>query len=197
MKKLILFVATCIISVNAFSQSFQHGIGTSVFFDNLVPDKISTITAITYSPRFNFRETEMMSASLGIPLSIGFMGEGNSTYDETTDEEVASSINGFTLDVPLMANLNLGAGSSRMNTNDFGGFIGAGYTYHYSSSRDYTKDGLEKSIGGSSFGLTINGGIRVSVGDGPVKNVELRFSYYKGRNRTRLGMFGMGAIFSF
>ncbi|SFD53579.1 hypothetical protein SAMN05518672_102337 [Chitinophaga sp. CF118] len=199
MKRLLLFVATCIISVNASSQSFHHGLGISIFFDNMVPDKITSIAAITYSPGFNFHETEKMSVSLGIPLSIGFMGDGNNAYDETTEEDevAAGDINGFTLDVPLMVNLNLGAGSSRMSKGNIGGFIGAGYTYHYSSSRDYTKDSIEKSIGGTSFGLTVNGGIRMGIGDGPIKNIELRLSYYKGRNRTRLGMFGMGAIFNF
>lgn len=199
MKRLLLFVATCIISVNTFSQSFQHGFGFSIFFDNMVPDKITTISAITYSPRFNFHETEKMSVSLGIPLSIGFMSDGSTAYDETTEEEedVASDINGFTLNVPVMVNLNLGAGSSGMNHGNFGGFIGAGYTYHYSSSRDYTKDSITSSIGGTSFGLTVNGGIRVGIGDGVAKNIELRLSYYKGRNRTRLGMFGVGALINF
>jgi hypothetical protein len=196
MKRLILFVATCIISVNVFSQSFHHGLGVSVFFDDMVPDKITTISAITYNPRFNFHETEKMSVSLGIPLSIGFLGDGSGGYDEITGEQVADDINGFSLDVPLMVNLNLGAGSSGLNKGKVGGFIGAGYTYHYASSRDYTKNGSEESIGGTSFGLTVNGGIRFDIGE-PVENVELRFSYYRGRNRTRLGMFGMGVIFNF
>lgn len=196
MKRLLLFVATCIISVNAFSQSFYHGLGVSVFFDNMVPDKITTISALTYSPRFNFYETEKLSVSLGIPLSIGFMGDGSGGYDETTGEEIADDINGFALDVPVMVNLNLGAGSSDMSKRSMGGFIGAGYTYHYASSRDYTKNGIEESVGGNSFGLTVNGGIRFSIG-APVNNIELRVSYYWGRNRTKLGMFGMGVLFNF
>ena len=196
MKRLLLFVAACIISVNAFSQSFQQGVGVSVFFDNMVPDKITTVSAITYSPRYNFHETEKMSVSLGIPLSIGFMEDGNGGYDATTGEEVAGDITGFTLDVPVMVNLSVGAGSSHMSKGKFGGYIGAGYTYHYASSRDYIKNDIDKSIGGSSFGLTVNGGVRISIGE-PVENVELRFSYYKGRNRTKLGMFGLGVIFNF
>jgi hypothetical protein len=196
MKRLLLFVAASIISVNAFSQSFQHGLGISVFFDNMVPDKITTSAAFTYNPRFNFHETEKMSISLGIPLSIGFKDDGNGYYDETTGEQVAGDISGFTLNAPVMVNLNLGCGSSKLNKSNFGGFIGAGYTYHYTSSRDYTKDGIDKSIGGSSFGLTVNGGFRISIGD-PVENLEFRFSYYKGRNRTRLEMLGVGAIFNF
>jgi hypothetical protein len=196
MKRLLLFAATCIISVNAFSQSFQHGIGVSVFFDNMVPDKITAISAITYSPRYNFHETQNMSISLGIPLSIGFMDDGSGSYDVTTGEQVAGDISGFSLDVPVMVNLNLGGGSSRMNKGKFGGFIGAGYTYHYASSRDYIKNDIDKSIGGGSFGPTVNGGMRIGIGD-PVANVELRFSYYRGRNRTKLGMFGAGVIFNF
>lgn len=199
MRKLILFVAACIISVNAFSQSFHHGIGVSIFFDNMTPDKITAISAITYSPRYNFRETEKMSASLGIPLSIGFVGDGNNTvyYDEVTGEETSGSIKGFAVNLPLVVNLNVGAGSTKGNKHNIGGFIGAGYTWHYVSSRDYTKDGNDKTIGGSSFGPTINGGFRFNLGGDPVDNIELRFSYYKGSNRTRLEMFGIGAIFNF
>jgi hypothetical protein len=194
MKRLLLFVATCMISVNAFSQSFQHGVGISVFFDDMVPDKITAVSAITYNPRYNFHETKNMSISLGIPLSIGFMEDGSGSYDEYGEEEPGADINGFTLDVPVIVNLNLGA--SRMNKGNFGGFIGVGYTYHYASSRDYIKNDINKSIGGSSFGPTINGGFRIGIGD-PVENVELRFSWYHGRNRTRIGMFGVGAIFNF
>lgn len=196
MKRLFLFVAACIISVNAFSQSFQHGLGISVFFDNMVPDKISAIAAVTYSPRYNFHETENISVSLGIPLSIGFMDAGDGDYDAITGEEEISDINGFTLDVPVMVNFNFGAGASRMNKGHYGGFIGAGYAYHYASSRDYTKDGIDKSISGRSFGLTVNGGIRINIGD-PVENVELRVSYFRGRNPIRQGIVGVGAIFNF
>lgn len=197
MKRPLLFVAACIISLNAYSQSFQHGLGISVFFDNMVPDKITAIAAITYSPRFNFYENEKMSVSLGIPLSLGFQDDGSGYYDESTGENVGGDIEGFTMDVPVMVNLNLGRGSSRMSKGKYGGFIGAGYTYHYASSRDYTKNDIIESVGGSSFGLTVNGGIRASTKGAPMENIELRFSYYRGRNRTTLGMFGVGAIFNF
>jgi hypothetical protein len=196
MKKLLLFVSSCILlSISAFSQTFHHGIGIGAYFDNLIPDKITASSTLIYNPRFYFNETDWSSISIGIPLGIGYTADSYDNYDVDGNPS-SSGFNSFSVDVPLMVNLNLGQGASSLFKGNMGGYVGVGYAYHYSSSREYYKnDILSKVSGGRSFGAVINGGIRFNIGE-PMENVELRLSYFSGHNRKNLGMFGLGIIFN-
>ena len=202
MKRLLLFAATCIFSINAFSQTFQHGLGICVFVDNLVPHRITTVGGLTYTPRLNFEETEKMSVSVGLPLSIAYTDNSTSYTDEYGD--IVSSGNGditnFTLDVPVIVNLSMWGGSSKLNTQKVGGFIGGGYAYHYTANRnyDYTDkngDVITKRTGGRSYGPVANGGLRVLIED--TRYLELKFSYYRGMNRNKMNVFGFMLVYNF
>jgi hypothetical protein len=202
MKKILLLAAACILSVCAFSQSFQHGVGLGLYFDNMVPDNIGVGSSLTYNPRINFAETSTTSVSVGIPLAIGEM---QNTYinDYTySTGNLIQSVSSFMVNVPVMVNFNFGGGSSKLSRGRIGGFVGAGYGYHYVSSREYyAYDEVEgvvvKSVGGSSTGLTANAGMRIAFGRNRGKSIEIKFTWYKGTGSNKLDLYGIGAAFNF
>jgi hypothetical protein len=196
-KQLFLFAVACLLSVSAFAQSFQHGAGIGFYLDNMVPDNVGIGSGFTYNPRINFAETEASSISVGIPLTLGYIqnGYGASTYN------LVQTSTGFMVNAPVMLNFNFGGGASKMSKRRIGGFVGAGYGFHYVSSRDYYAyegyDVVIKSVGGSSFGPAANAGMRIAVGRKRAKNIEIKLSYYRGTNKNKLDLYGVGAAFNF
>jgi hypothetical protein len=202
-KQLFLFTVACVLSVSAFAQSFQHGAGLGLYFDNMVPDNVGVGSAFTYNPRINFAETEATSISVGIPLTVGYM---QNTYinDYTySTGNLIQSASGFMINIPVMVNFNFGGGSSKMSKRRIGGFVGAGYGFHYSGTRDYYAynefEGavVVESVGGSSRGPAANAGMRIAVGRKHAKNIEIKLSYYSGMNKNKLDLYGVGAAFNF
>jgi hypothetical protein len=102
-----------------------------------------------------------------------------------------------------MLNFNFGGGASKKSKGHLGGFVGAGYGFHYISYRDYYVydpfyDAIVvKSVGGSSRGLAANAGMRIAVGRKQTKNIEIKLSYYRGMNQNKLDLYGVGAAFNF
>lgn len=202
MKKLFLFVAICVVSASAFAQSFQHGIGLGMYVDDMEQVDVNVGSSVTYNPRVNFAETEKMSISVGVPLSLGYAAGYNSTYYDYENDNYFESVYSFMLDIPVMVNLNLWGGSSKLSKQRVGGFIGAGYGYHYVSTEKYlvydeTVGTYVKETGGGSTGVSANGGVRIAVGRRRAKNIEIRLSYYRGMNRNKIDVYGLGALFNF
>jgi hypothetical protein len=201
MKKLFLVAAACVASASAFSQSFQHGVGVGIYVDKIKDLDPRANFAFTYNPRFNFVETESMSVSIGIPLSVGFSGSYEANYSTYGDNYENNTL-GYMISAPLMLNLNLGGGSSKMCKKRFGGFIGGGYGYYLTNKTNYTiydADFNETNVeaGGSTMGPAANAGVRWGVGYKRRKSVEVRLSYFRGTTNYKIDVYGVGAAFNF
>jgi hypothetical protein len=197
MKKILFLALATFGFSNAFSQSFMHGAGVGFYVDKVENMDARLSFALTYSPRFNFVETESMSVSVGIPVSVGFSGSYNYSYNSGYSEETNTL--GFMFNAPVMVNLNLAAGSTKANRSRIGGFVGAGFGYHYSASTDtdyYDENNELVVIEGSATGPAANAGMRIRVGGGG-KAIEIRMSYFKGITGSKLDLFGLGCAFNF
>jgi hypothetical protein len=194
MKKLLLLFGVCLSSTCAFSQSFMHGAGVSAFFEKYKDVDMSTAVGFTYSPRLNFVESESMSVSVGIPISLAFSGSGqyNSREGATDDFKL-----GILINAPVIVNLNFGAGSTPDNESRLGGFIGGGGGFHWGASTDQLdQNGNVKNVGGTTFGYTGNAGVRFAVGD-MGNTLEIKASYFKGVNENKMDLIGIAGIFNF
>jgi hypothetical protein len=192
MKKIALVIALFLISLIGFSQSFMQGAGLTIFVATVNNSDPSVVGGFTYSPRFNFAEMENMSLSVGIPLSAGI-----SEYYNSMDPD-GNSLS-FMLNVPLMINLNVGAGSTKENESRLGFFVGAGFGYHLGSYNTNVTDGYDEYSSyqaKSSYGPAANAGVRIAVGNHQ-KNIEIRLSYLKGIDATNANVFGVATLFNF
>jgi len=185
MKKVLLSIVLLFISTIVFCQHFMHGAGLTVFVGSSPGTKTTVGEGFTYSPRFNFIETENMSVAVGVPLSLGFTFS-TSTYSNNYYNDNASV--GVVVNVPVIVSLNMGRGSTKENREKFGYFVGAGLGYHHGDFLDSYDDTY--SI--NAFGPAANAGVRLGVGR-KHRNIEIRLSYMKGINdNKRLGYDGNG-----
>jgi hypothetical protein len=195
MKKMLLLAITSLALSPAFAQSFMHGAGVAIFVDKVKDADANGIGGLTYSPRYNFLETESLSLSIGVPLTVGISGG----YSYSSSVGQSSSI-GFMFNAPLILNLNLGCGSSKETESRFGFFIGGGAGYHYGTYADKQQDvygnDYESSSSISAIGPAANLGLRFAVGQHQ-KNIETRLSYMKGMNDKKVSVFGLAALFNF
>ena len=159
-----------------------------------------------YCPRYNFLETENLSVSLGVPLSVGF-SFGNHNYN-TTWESNTKSYSGLFILAPAYINLNIGRGSTKINNNKIGYFLGAGMGYYgatYSTQNRYTwsnstNDNSAKSESISTSGFTVDGGFRFRIGKrktNKLKSLEIRLSYMKGGSDIINQVYGVHSAFNF
>jgi hypothetical protein len=112
MKRFFLLAAICLAGVkSAEAQRFIHGAGVGIFVEDARMTDAKGSFTLTYSPRLSFAETENTSLSIGIPLNIGFSGSYNAVY--TSDNYYEENTLGYMINVPLMFNFNIGAGSAR------------------------------------------------------------------------------------
>ena len=100
----------------------------------------------TFFPRYNLSESDNSSISLGIPLSAGIGTVNNS-------DGIA-----FSADVPLMGDYNFGCDAIPESESGFGGFLGAGFGYTYTSASSYFG-----SSNLSSYGPMVHAGVRFIV----------------------------------
>lgn len=205
MKTIILSAALVLCFSTVFCQSFMHGVGITVIGSTTARGGNSDIgfgEGFTYSPRFNFLETESLSVSVGIPLSVGISATTSSYYDYYGNYySNGSSSVGLILNAPLILNLNMGRGSTKENRQKFGYFVGAGFGYHHG---DYLTDGIydpgtgnyTDSYSSNTYGPAANAGVRLGVGK-QHKNIEIRFSYMKAINENKPNIFGLAGLFNF
>lgn len=197
MKKIILSLSLLLLMSISFGQSFMHGAGITIMGGYTHGGDFTFAEGFTYSPRFNFVETEKLSVSVGIPLSVGISASNVSSYDYYTDSY--SYDIGFVLNVPAVVSLNVGRGSTKDNRTKFGYFVGAGYGYNHGSflgTAELDQNGGLKSSNDDNTGPVANAGMRFGVGR-KHKNVEVRFSYFKGLNDKKPNLFGIAGLFNF
>ncbi len=199
MKKYALLLVLSFPVTFAFSQSFSHGVGLSLFVTTEKNGNAAAGEGFTYSPRFNFIEQQDFSLSVGIPLTVGISGSYSANYNSYNGNSVDNSL-GFMFNAPLILNFNMGAGSSKDNESRFGWYIGGGVGYHYGVYNQDTTDiygnGYTQSVHMNAVGPVGNIGIRFAVGRG-THNVEARLLYMKGMDVSKANIFGMGALFNF
>lgn len=134
--------------------SFSHTLGGSIYSstDN------NSAAGIMYSPRLNVMElADEITVSIGTHLGFGLA---------LNSRTGASSL---AIDIPVVAEVNVGAGSHRDASSDFGGFAGIGY--------GISQIGDEGAFGlgyNEASGILINGGVRTNRLQLPV---GLRISY--------------------
>ena len=197
MKKIILTLTMFFTIGAVFSQTFMHGAGVNVMVATADNSDASVGEGLTYFPRFNFIETEGLSVSVGIPLTVA-ISVSTGYYDSYYSSYYDASV-GLVVNAPLIINLNMGRGSTKENREKFGYFVGAGFGYHHGDFitvesdiyGDYT---FTESI--NTFGPAANAGLRFGVGRNH-QNVEVNFSYMKGINENKPNIFGVGCRFNF
>jgi hypothetical protein len=202
MRKIILSAALFLIMNNAFSQTFMHGAGITITASTTGRGGNSDFglgEGFTYFPRFNFVETQSLSVSVGIPLSVGI--STNVSYDiYGSNTDIGADI-GFVLNAPLIINLNIGRGSTKENRKKLGYFVGAGFGYHHDNFlRDNRYNPATNSYidtyTSNTYGPAGNAGIRIGVGR-KHKNIEVRLSYMKGIIQSKPNVFGIAGAFNF
>lgn len=173
MKKIYLLAFFTHLFSVSFSQKLIHGIGTGLLVEKIrgIDPELSFL--FTYSPRINVSETQSMSLSLGIPLSIGIGGSFDQGY---TGDYTAYT---FWINTPLILNVNFGAGSTKQNKEKVGFFAGGGFAQQFGlhTSGDYTVGNSSSTT--STYGPTGNIGFRFAVGSHQ-KNIETKMSYMRG-----------------
>jgi hypothetical protein len=201
MKRIFLLAAICLAGIKASqAQHFTHGLGVGLFVEDAKMIDAKGSFTLTYSPRFSFAETDKTSLSVGIPLNVGLSGSYNAVYTDYGYYEENSL--GYMINVPLILNFNIGAGSARGCKERMGFFIGAGYAYHVGSVFGIVKDvetGYEYSDSEtkSSTGPAANIGLRIGVGYKKKRNIEIRTSYMKGVTSYKPHVFGANCLFNF
>lgn len=83
MKKVISLLVLLFISSTVFCQTFMHGAGVTILVGSSKGGNVSVSKGFTYFPRINLLETEALSVSAGIPLSIGISGSYSGTYSSS------------------------------------------------------------------------------------------------------------------
>ncbi|MVT07460.1 hypothetical protein [Chitinophaga tropicalis] len=201
MRTIILFATIFLATLEiSFAQHFSHGAGAGFFVEDAGATDVKASFALTYSPRFNFAETENTSLSIGVPLSAGFSGSYSAGYSSSYGYYEDNNV-GYMVNVPLLFSFNIGAGAVKGNRSRMGFFIGAGYAYHvgtadYTFTDEYGYD-WKDSRSESTTGPAGNFGIRIAVGSRKRHNIEIRTSYMKGITNYKPDIFGMNCLFNF
>ncbi|ACU61032.1 hypothetical protein Cpin_3569 [Chitinophaga pinensis DSM 2588] len=185
------------------AQRIIHGVGTGVFVDGSSKTETKASSVLNYSVRVSFAETDNTSLSLGIPFSAGINGVDEYYYDSYTGEYGYNNL-GFMVNVPLMFNFNIGAGSAEGCQNRMGFFIGGGFAYHISSVDrkipelyyDYIAyDDLHTTA--STIGPAANIGLRIGIGARKRHNIEINTFYMKGVTSYKPHIGGLTCLFNF
>jgi hypothetical protein len=193
MKKIIVSLVLFFTVGTVFSQSFMHGAGINVIVATAENSDASVGEGLTYFPRFNFIESENLSVSAGIPISIAIsVSTGYYDYYGGYDDPSV----GLVVNAPLIINLNMGRGSTKENRDKFGFFIGAGYGYYHGDFLMTDSYGYTVSESTNAFGPAANAGLRFGVGR-KHQNVEVNFSYMKITSDNKPNIFGLGCAFNF
>ena len=142
------------------AQEFMHSFGGKyLFYGN--SDGV-TGGVLLYSPRLNLNAEGNSTLSIGTHFGLGF------NVSSRSDEGGGSS--SFILDLPLVAEYNVGFGSTSDADGSFGGYVGAGYGIHRAS--------MSTAYGSGSatlHGPVFTGGLRFLIGS--VGAFELGASY--------------------
>ena len=202
MKKTILFLALTFTLETSFAQSFLHGAGISVMaVDQTRGDNNAWNYGwgLTYTPRFNFLETEQLAVSVGIPLTVRYSLSSSIAYSQSGYSYNNSSI-GIVENLPLIGSLNYGRGSTRANRSRYGFFVGGGFAYehgdYFADIYDPATNSYIENYSTNVFGPAANAGARIGIGR-KHRNIEVRLSYMKALNELKPNVFGLACLFNF
>ncbi|MGF6846047.1 hypothetical protein QFZ51_001282 [Chitinophaga sp. W3I9] len=212
MKKIVLLVIACMAGLPVFSQRFVHGIGFSTFIDHTSRYGSIASFSLSYAIRYNVMETDKMTVSVGIPLSVGGSGEsdsnmesyydaeGNIVYYYTRDEDdgTRTKPRGM-VDIPLIINLNFAGFSSLDNKSSVGFFVGGGLAYHYGPVNVKYKDRNGGSFTDSTTQHAVGpiGNLGMRIGLGKKKNgaIEIKGSYMKSLTKRQPDIYGISLLY--
>ncbi len=141
-----------------------------------------------YFPRFNAFENKSLALSAGVPLTAGISAGANNG---------SGSRIGFGVDVPLMIDLSVGAGSSDKSEAIVGGFIGAGFGFtHANQQYTYSAPGWSgvERYKGTSYGPVVHTGFRYAHYKW---DFTIRLFYKSGLEEQKFKTFGIAGSTSF
>ncbi len=171
MNKLFAFFLFLILltSKSGTAQKIMFSYGTTI---SVLQDE-GRLTYGTFSPRYNFSESDNSSLSVGIPLSLGVGGiEDGGVF--------------FVGDFPVTADFNIGSKSTAENESGFGGYIGAGFGYTYLNYNDGY--GSEKA---KQVGPLVHAGVRFNISKNSSSALEIGFFYKRGIDVDKLQSAGI------
>ena len=195
MKKVLFIALACCATTCAFSQ-FSNGVGLAYFNTSAQGINSTNSFGITYSPRVNVMSNDNFSVSIGLPISVGMSLHVSTSSTDVNDNNSVSVM----ADVPLLVNLNFGAGSTRDCEDKFGFFVGAGFGYHHADGAeddtDAYGDEYENDYSLNVYGPAADAGIRLGMGHRG-HNLEIRAQYLKGIDASKVNIIGGGVLFNF
>lgn len=107
-------------SASGFQQAFSFGYPT---------------IGLHYTPRFNLAKWGRVKGSFALELPIHFgvsIGRDFVDYPNTiVAQRMVKESTNFTAEIPLVFTLNFGHNATKKSYQDFGGFVGAGYSFAY------------------------------------------------------------------
>ncbi|HNR18026.1 MAG TPA: hypothetical protein PKG90_15265 [Chitinophagaceae bacterium] len=174
-----------LIGLNGNSQTFMHGLGATV---NVMTAKINnpserytatvSFTNFTYMPRLIFGEKESSSFSLGFPVSAG-VGFGSDVFGESHIY--------YGGELPLVFDFNKGRKSSPDNEDNFGWYIGTGFSY---TLTNWTTGGSTDKL--NSYGPLLRFGVRFGGGSNhPERATTVGLSFKPGLEEAKFKTFGI------
>jgi hypothetical protein len=153
--------------------SFSHAAGAGLYGGG-----DASSLAIVYAPRLNI-------LSLGDNATVS-IGTHAGAWLAFNSREGASSL---ALDLPLVAELNLGHKANKDNESGFGGFIGAGYGISRLASD--SEFGVSEN---KAAGIVVNAGIRAGLIG---QSFGLRVSYLFNMKDNAANVLGLGLQYNF
>jgi hypothetical protein len=189
MKKLILFIS-CMAALHVTHAQFMaNEIGASIIVgtgkqkvEGFSYNSVAAFRGGTLYARYNFMQKENSAVSVGSMVSFGFAGVANSRTGSTIQ---------IGLDVPITVDYHFGYGSTEENEKRFGSFVGAGFSYTYTSfESDYEFGRL------GSLGPLAQAGIRFPMGMNG-RGITLRGFYKKGFDKQNYNFFGGSLLYRF
>jgi len=170
MKKLALILLSLLALGRSYGQiTYNNSIGLGMYACNL-----GVAPAINYTPRVNIMSvTKEGSVSLSIPFGLGYTPNGGALS------------NSLVLDIPIMADVNLGHASSPDGVSDIGEFFGIGYGFNLFGNTPSSN---------ASHGLILNAGARMRIAE---KSYGIRVSYMRNFMTGGSSIFGAGLFYTF
>jgi len=181
MKKFFFACFVLLFSKASFSQAeFMHSLGGKYYF--YANSDGFTGAGFLYSPRINLTNSGDAALSVGTHLGLGF----------SLHAGAGGSSSSLLLDVPLVAEYNIGFGSTKESESGFGGYIGAGYGIHRVSL-------MTDDYGGSAtiHGGVFTGGIRFNISGYAPLDLGVSYMLDLKNKDVKSNIFGLSISYMF
>ncbi|MEO8174809.1 MAG: hypothetical protein ABI581_17055, partial [Sediminibacterium sp.] len=155
MKTFVLLISLLLVTTAGFSQKLIHSIGigadisttdtyTRTYSSTTIREATTRVNYLgaMYFPRLVLIKQSNSSFSIGTPVTIGISWATLNTFytystlSSSTPMGLISEGSKkprFAVELPVVADYNMGAGSSRGNKKRTGGYFGAGVAYTYTT----------------------------------------------------------------